>query len=243
MGRDTMKRALTAVVLSVGLIVGLASAASADDKEKDKPKTYKVEPFRVEPFQFGLGALVGWIRGAGAPGQKHDEGQFGLYLQKHTPDSTTYFAAAGAELTGNVPKTAQDLTTLAFDISGFPDQEFDSANFGTVAGSTHGYCGAGAPRFNVFSASGTTFLGCAAGDKTQDSVTGWWTVKFVPPFARYGGGPEPDGTIAGIEIVFDERTNLGGGRTVGSSPGDVGVDNIPVNDKGGRKATADEQKL
>ena len=236
-----MKRALTAVVLSVGLVVGLASAASADDKDKDrdKPKTYKVEPFRVEPFQFGLGALVGWIRGAGAPGQKHDEGQFGLYLQKHTPDSATYFAAAGAELTGNVPKTANDLTTLAFDISGVPDQDFDSANFGTVAGSTHGYCGAGAPRFNVFSDSGTTFLGCAAGDKTQDSVTGWWTVKFVPPFARYGGS-EPTGTIKGIEIVFDEGTNLGVGGTVGSSPGDVVIDNIRVNDKVVGKPTDDD---
>src|SRR2546428_8688342 len=105
MGRATMKRALTAVVLSVGLVVGLASAASADDKDKDrdKPKTYKVEPFRVEPFQFGLGALVGWIRGAGAPGQKHDEGQFGLYLQKHTPDSATYFAAAGGGPPGGGP--------------------------------------------------------------------------------------------------------------------------------------------
>src|SRR2546427_3773509 len=230
MGRATMKRALTAVVLSVGLVVGLASAASADDKDKDrdKPKTYKVEPFRVEPFQFGLGALVGWIRGAGAPGQPRDEGQFGLYLQKHTPDSATYFAAAGASLTGNIPKTAAELTTLSFDISGVPGVAFDATTFNTVAGSNHGYCGAGAPRVNVDSDAGTIFLGCAAGDKTQDPVTGWWTVKFVPPFAKYGGGAEPTGTIKAITIIFDEGTNLGVGGTVGSSPGDVVIDDITV---------------
>src|SRR2546428_4458393 len=143
-----MKRALTAVALGVGLVMGLASAASADDKDKDKPKTIKVQTFRVEPFQFGLGALVGWIRGAGEPNQPRDEGQFGLYLQKHTPDSATYFAAAGASLTGNIPQTANDLTTLAFDISGVPDQDFDSAYFGSVAGSTLGICCAGATPFN-----------------------------------------------------------------------------------------------
>ena len=47
-----MKRALTAVVLSVGLVMGLASAASADDKDKDKPKTIKVQSLRLELFNF-----------------------------------------------------------------------------------------------------------------------------------------------------------------------------------------------
>ena len=239
-----MKAALTAAALSVGLVAGLAGVASADDKDKDAHKTFK-----VEPFQFGLGAMVGWIQGAGEPKQKGDERQFGLYLQKHTPDSATYFGAAGAELTGNIPKTADKLTRLSFDISGFPGEAFDSADFNTVAGSTHGYCGAGAPRFNVFSAAGTCFLGCAAGEKTQDSVTGWWTIKFVPPFTQYAGCSGVTGAITGIEIVFDEGTNLGTGNlaqggtvvggTVGSSPGDVVIDNITVNDKVVGKPTDD----
>src|SRR5213593_4028395 len=99
-----MKRALAVAALSVGLLYAFGPWAAISADDGDKPKTVKVVPFRVEPFQFGLGALVGWIRGAGAPGQKGDRGQFGLYLQKHTPDSATYFAAAGAELTGNIPK-------------------------------------------------------------------------------------------------------------------------------------------
>src|SRR2546428_13179496 len=108
-----MKRALTAVALGVGLVMGLASAASADDKDKDKPKTIKVQTFRVEPFQFGLGALVGWIRGAGEPNQPRDEGQFGLYLQKHTPDSATYFAAAGASPQGQTTHHASERVSLS----------------------------------------------------------------------------------------------------------------------------------
>src|SRR5712691_129978 len=81
-----MKRALTAAVLSVGLIVGLASAARAGDQG----------PLRLELFQIGLGSLAGWIRGAGEPKQKGDEGQFGLYLQKNT--KTANFSSAGGGL-------------------------------------------------------------------------------------------------------------------------------------------------
>src|SRR5258708_36230665 len=90
-----MKRALTAAVLSVGLIVGLASAARAGDQG---------QPLRLELFQIGLGSLAGWIRGAGEPKQKGDESQFGLYLQKNT--KTANFSSAGGDVTGNVPKTA-----------------------------------------------------------------------------------------------------------------------------------------
>src|SRR2546427_10609269 len=118
MGRATMKRALTAVVLSVGLVVGLASAASADDKDKDrdKPKTYKVQPLKLDLFQIGLGSLAGWIRGAGEPKQPRDESQFGLYLQKNT--KTNNFSSAGGDFSGNVPKLATDLHTPSFDIPG-----------------------------------------------------------------------------------------------------------------------------
>src|SRR2546425_8919037 len=113
MGRNAMKRALTAVALSVGLVMGLASAANADDKDKDKPKTIKVQPLKLELFQIGLGSLAGWIRGAGEPNQPRDEGQYGLYLQKNTKSAN--FSAAGGDFTGNVPKTGADLHTLAFD--------------------------------------------------------------------------------------------------------------------------------
>ena len=216
-----MKRALTAAVLSVGLVAG---SASADDKDQG--------PLRLELFQIGLGSLAGWIRGAGEPKQKGDEGQFGLYLQKNT--KTANFSSAGGDFTGNVPKTAADLHTLAFDIPGvvgFDFENFDPAKIGTGA---NGYCNNGSPRFNVFSFNGpnfvgTCFLGCAFGDKTQDTVTGWWQIKFTEPFTQYAGcSPAPSGNII-VEVILDEGIDVGG--TVGNSPGNVVLDNLRVNDK------------
>ncbi len=220
-----MKRALTAAVLSVGLIVGLASAARAGDQG----------PLRLELFQIGLGSLAGWIRGAGEPNQPRDEGQFGLYLQKNT--KTANFSSAGGDFTGNVPKTAADLHTLAFDIPGvvgFAFENFDPAKIGTGA---NGYCNNGSPRFNVFSFDGnnnflgTTFLGCAFGTKTQNLTTGWWTIKFEAPFTedRFpGAGAGPSGNII-IEVILDEGIDVGG--TVGNSPGNVVLDNLTVNNQ------------
>src|SRR6266700_2324152 len=217
-----MKRALTAVVLSVGLIVGLVSAASADQGQ----------PLRLELFQIGLGSLPGGIRGAGEPKQTGDQSQFGLYLQKNT--KTANFSSAGGDFTGNVTKTAADLHTLAFDIPGvvgFDFENFDPAKIGTGA---NGYCNNGSPRFNVFSFNGpnfvgTCFLGCAFGDKTQDTVTGWWQIKFTEPFTQYAGcSPAPSGNII-VEVILDEGIDVGG--TVGNSPGNVVLDNLRVNDK------------
>src|SRR5712692_8020048 len=232
-----MKRALTAVVLSVGLIVGLASAASADDKDKDKPKTIKVQPLKLDLFQIGLGSLAGWIRGAGEPGQQRDEGQFGLYLQKNT--KTANFSSAGGDFSGNVPQLAADLHTLSFDIPGvvgFPFENFDPNKIGTGA---NGYCNNGSPRFNVFSFDGnnnflgTTFLGCAFGTKTQNLTTGWWTIKFEAPFTedRFpGAGAGPSGNII-IEVILDEGIDVPVAGVTGSSPGNVVLDNLTVNDQ------------
>jgi len=219
-----MKRALTAAVLSVGLVAG---SASADDKDQG-------QPLRLELFQIGLGSLAGWIRGAGEPGQKNDKRQFGLYLQKST--KTANFSSAGAELTGNIPKTVSELATLAFDIPGVvgvPFRTFDPSSIGSGA---NGYCNNGAPRFNVFSRVGNgllavCFLGCPFGSRTQDPVTGWWTIKFEAPFneARFPGCGAPTGNLAFLELIFDEGIDVGG--TVGNSPGNVVLDNIRVNDK------------
>ena len=234
-----MKRALAVAALSVGLLYAFGPWAtiSADDKDKDKPKIVKVPPLRLDLFQIGLGSLAGWIRGAGEPGQARDEGQFGLYLQKNT--KTANFSSAGGDFSGNVPKLATDLHTLAFDIPGvvgFAFENFDPAKIGTGA---NGYCNNGSPRFNVFSFSnpdftgfvGTTFLGCAFGTKTQNSTTGWWTIRFDAPFTedRFpGAGAGPTGNII-IEVILDEGIDVGG--TAGNSPGNVVLDNIRVNDK------------
>ena len=174
------------------------------------------QSIHVDPFHFGLGALATWARDAGEPsshGGGGDPQQFGLLLQKLT--ATANFAASGAELfDGHM--SAEHLDRLSFDISGFPGMAFGTAN---------GYCGAGAPRFNVVSsAAATCFLGCVHGQKTQDAQSGWWTISFTPPYTQYPGCEGGvTGTVRSIEIVFDEGTDVG--------PGSVVLDNIRVNNR------------
>src|SRR5262249_10230141 len=174
---------------------------------------------RLDLFNFGQGALAGWIRGAGEPGQKGDEQQFGLYLQKNT--KTSNFAAAGGDFSGNVPKTAAELSTLAFDIPGVP--------FSTTFGEATGYCNNGGPRFNVFSGAGTCFLGCRFGDRTQNLTTGWWEIKFTAPFTQYPGCElGVTGNIVAIEVILDEGNDLDisaiAPPNTGNSPGNVVLD-------------------
>lgn len=74
---------------------------------------------------------------------------------------------------------------------------------------------------NVYSSSGTCFLGCTYGQRVKNASTGWWTISFPAPFSNYPGCVAPSGNITGIEIVFDEGTDVG--------PGNVVLDNIRVN--------------
>lgn len=150
--------------------------------------------------------------GATEQNQPDDPDQFGLLLQKQT--QTSNIAAASAEIVQPTSLSAEDLKTLAFDISGAPDQAFGVAN---------GYCGTGAPRFDIESDAGTCALGCAQGVPTQDATTGWWEIRFEAPFTQYSGCEnDVTGTIKSISIVFDEGNDTG--------PGSVVLDNIRVND-------------
>lgn len=194
--------ALVAVSVAALLLVPLAGAAWAQGQVK------------VIPWQFGLGANAAWLDGPGEPGQPGDPKNQGLYLQKGT--ATASYAAAGATVTFSRALTGTTLTHLGFDISGVPGEGFDA-----WGGTTHGYCGAGAPRINVYFATGTCFLGCTYGGKVQDAGTGWWAISFTPPFDAYPGCGGISGSISGIEIVLDEGTDVG--------PGNVVLDNIRVN--------------
>ncbi len=71
-----------------------------------------------------------------------------------------------------------------------------------------GYCGAGAPRFNVETSNhGTIFLGCAyGGGPTGTNVTG--TATFTSG-NTYGGVLFPtDAIVTGLEIVQDEQGSV-----------------------------------
>lgn len=101
-----------------------------------------------------------------------------LRLEKNAPTSTN--SSAGAEL-GGVEGLSTTGMTLGFDVDG--------------------YCGAGAPRFNVYLENGSTiFLGCVHGDADADG-----TVVFEAG-QTYGGVLFPEGeTVTGIDIVQDEE--------------------------------------
>ena len=169
--------------------------------------------FEVDPFHFGRGCLATWERDAGEPGQKGDLKQFGLYLQKHTASAD--FAAAGVRNMLILPMPAASLNTLAFDISGFPGE----TNFGVA----NGYCGAGSPRFNVVSDFGEDAT-IGRKEKTQDTQTGWWEIRFDMPFSAFPGCESGvTGNVTSISIVFDEGTDVG--------PGNVVIDNIRINNE------------
>jgi hypothetical protein len=106
------------------------------------------------------------------------EGDGDLRLEKNVPTATN--ASAGAEIQGVEGLSTTGLT-LEFDVDG--------------------YCGAGAPRFNVYLESGATiFLGCIHGDADVDGH-----VSFTAG-ETYGGVLFPEGeTVTGIDIVQDEE--------------------------------------
>jgi len=101
----------------------------------------------------------------------------GLSLQKNT--ATTTNAAAGADIKG----TDGELTSLSFEVK------------------NGAYCGAGAPRFNVKTTAGTTFLGCSYGAKT-DLANGWSSVVFDADEIAAAGTV---GAIIDANIVMDEQ--------------------------------------
>ncbi|MBX4204571.1 MAG: hypothetical protein KW788_00075 [Candidatus Doudnabacteria bacterium] len=123
--------------------------------------------------------LSPWVYdpGAACPGVSSTVSATGaLTLSKPCPTPTN--ASAGAQITGLEGQSTTGLT-LSYDVAG--------------------YCGAGAPRFNVYLSDGSTvFLGCIYGND------GTGHVSFTAG-NTYGGVLFPTGaTITGIDIVQDE---------------------------------------
>jgi len=166
-----------------------------------------VKPWVYDPDHLGV-SQSSWQPKIGLP----DAGKsnHGLLLTKTAPTSANAAAGASINFQGK-------LTELGFDISN------DS------------WCGAGAPRFNVYTASGRYyFFGCFYGVETPapDNPTGWKRVRFdLRPFPL-GSGFVADSDnnpyvisdfdhVVGIDIVFDEGTEVG--------PGFALLDNIDLN--------------
>ena len=104
-----------------------------------------------------------------------------LHLAKNCPTATN--ASAGA------------------DITGLGGQTFQSASF-TLASAAQ--CQGGSPRFNVFTTTGTFFLGCnnvTATTNADGTVT--YTFDAASIAAAGNQVPFPTGTITAVEVLID----------------------------------------
>ena len=213
-----MKRRV--LVFSLMAFFALGAVAVAAAKFNDvKPQEF--DPAKTELVQ------ASWVDGIGCPtdaqiapydsatnsagpaedyeacesGDSKDKHNQGLLLAKTGP--TRNFASAGAELK-NVK--GQTVTELGYDIRK-PDSKDDPRG---------SHCGGGAPRFNVYTSSGTEFVGCNQMSEVAGATDGWVRLRATNlGFAD----------VQAIEIIADEGTDAG--------PDNFGVsilDNIDVNE-------------
>lgn len=137
-------------------------------------------------------------------------------------DSTTGNPAPSLLLAKSAPTT--DCSSAGATVNGVSGITLTELNF-----DVNGYCGAGAPRFNVVTSDNVThFFGCVYGTHTT-LANGWTHVVFTPG----QGLPAiaPGTTVQSINLVQDEQ-------------GTTHLDNISINDQviGGPATTANDCK-
>jgi len=171
---------------------------------------------KLHPNGFGQQSFAAWKAHEGLPDSKGGA-DHGLYFQKMTTTST--FAAGVARITGLEGQPVSAITGLSWEHR------------------TDGWCGAGAPRWDIIVSDesgdrGVIFLGCAAATHTPGSNANWIRDSYgaagIAAAPVFGFTPEFDPTdaltISELLIVFDEGTD------VPLNPGFVVLDNITVND-------------
>ena len=162
----------------------------------------------LHPGGLGEQSFAKWEAHEGEPDEKGNADQ-ALYFQKMV--ATPVFAAGFAVIDGLQGQPATALTALSWDHR------------------ADGWCGAGAPRWNVgvTDASGdhTVFLGCNAATHSPSGTDGWTSDSYSGAdiaAAITAAGVDPEtATISSLAILFDEGTDVG--------PGFVFLDNITVN--------------
>jgi hypothetical protein len=143
------------------------------------------------------------LPGSYDPKDQHNEG---LLMVKTGP--TPNNAAAVAEL--KKVKGITLLTELGYDIRKYGP--------GTHTGPFGSHCGAGAPRFDVETTTGSFFLGCSSPPPQEVLGQGWIRLRWGTGAPLLGfssacgptGGPcSIGGTVTRIQIVFDEGQDTG----------------------------------
>jgi len=163
---------------------------------------------RLDPGGLGEQSFAKWESHEGEP-DANGSADKALYFQKMV--ATPVFAAGFAVIDGLQGQPATTLTALSWEHR------------------TDGWCGAGAPRWNVgvTDASGdhTVFLGCNAATHAPGGTDGWTSDSYssadIAAAIKAVGVDPADATISSLAIVFDEGTDVGAGF--------VFLDNITVN--------------
>jgi len=162
----------------------------------------------LHPGGLGEQSFAKWQSHEGEPDAKGSADQ-ALYFQKMV--ATPVFAAGFAVIDGLQGQRANTLTALSWEHR------------------TDGWCGAGAPRWNVGvtdeNGEHTIFLGCDAAPHSPGGTDGWRSDSYSSAdiaAALTAAGVDPEtATISSLAILFDEGTDVG--------PGFVFLDNITVN--------------
>jgi hypothetical protein len=203
--------------------------ASGNPVSDPAEKFHQVHPSVFDPAHTNL-VESGWMDGIGCPtnaftydgstttaftdsacttGDSKDKKNEGLLLVKTGP--TSNFAAAVAELK---KVKGISLTELGYDI-----------RKSTMTGS---HCGAGAPRFNVYTTDGMLhFVGCSSPPGVPAAVSdGWQRLRWGPTELSAAFPPITSlETVQRIFILFDEGQDLGPADSFGAAI----LDNIDVN--------------
>jgi len=181
----------SAIVTSV---VALLSAAGIASAQAGQPGIL-VKPWTFQGTGSSDQVAAQWVAQQGEPDAGNSN--HALYLQKFGPTADN--SSAGASVDGVAGTT---LTQLGFDYR------------------NDGHCGAGAPRFDVFTTDNVDhFFGCIYGSHSPAGTPGWTQVRFTP---ADGLPPVAPGEIVqSVDIVFDEGTDQGQGF--------VYLDNIDYN--------------
>jgi hypothetical protein len=127
-------------------------------------------------------------------------------LEPFTFDPGNACPGVSATFSGGVLHLAKPCTTATnasagAEITGANGQTFTSASF-TLASAAQ--CQGGSPRFNVFTTTGTFFLGCNNVTPTTNA-DGTVTYTFNAATLAAAGQqvPTPTGTITGVELLID----------------------------------------
>ena len=193
---------ITAFAFSAALAISIGSASAAT--------TYTLTPST-------------YVGAAGDCGTDYPAGTPGGVVSKW--DNTTGNPSPSLLLEKNVPTT--DCSSAGATINGVSGITLTELNFDYK---TDGHCGAGAPRYNVYTDNGTYyFFGCTAGTHT-DAGSGWTKVEFGDADASPADGTTAwpgfgNAVVTGIDVVFDEGNDVVGQGT----PGEVYLDNFSIN--------------